>query len=63
MDDFELPQPKSGERWIELGVGEGWWRVTTVKNGKVGLTGPGPCRSYQEILLEDFIREWEPFNL
>lgn len=51
-------QPKSRERWRMVGTASDWG-VTTVKDGRVGLSGPGPCRSYQEIPLDDFMREWE----
>lgn len=58
MED-DTVEPKVGERWIELGVGEDPWRVIKLKNGKVGLSGPGMCHSYQEIDLETLLREWE----
>ncbi len=25
----------------------------------VGVTGPGPCRAYQYIPVEEFLRDWE----
>lgn len=60
---METLQPQVGQRWIELGMGEPDWRIVKVKDNKVGLSGPGPCRSYQEIELEQFVKEWEPRKL
>lgn len=25
---------------------------------RVGLSGPGPCRSYRQVDLDEFLREW-----
>ncbi len=62
MDDvFELPTPVIGERWIESGVGEASWVVVKIdiNNNKVGLSGPGPFRSYHTVPYSEFVVEWE----
>lgn len=64
MDDLELPQPVVGQRWIEMGVGEASWVIVKIDISKnqVGLSGPGPLRSYHVIPYTEFVIEWEPWK-
>ena len=55
---------------VEVLAGQQWrrkdervpWTVTRVDGtGRVvGLTGPGPCRSYRSVSFATFSDEWEP---
>jgi hypothetical protein len=58
-----VEDPKVGERWIELGAEESYWRITKITDTMVSLTGPGPCRAYQDVLYEYFLKEWERYTL
>lgn len=48
----------TGEIWRHKGDTSDWM-VVSVCTTHVGLTGPGPCRSYQEVELEDFLDKFQ----
>lgn len=57
---------RSETRWKPRGAHVGtFWTVVSVSPGtdqdeaQVGLTGPGPCRGYRSIALDEFLRDWE----
>ena len=53
----------TGEVWRPKGDGDSphatWMVVSISENGLIGLSGPGPCRSYKTMLDEEFLRDWE----
>lgn len=58
----------TGQRWYERDGGSeaSAWRVCAVRLGlptaaggdTVSLSGPGPCRAYQVVALDVFLRDW-----
>ena len=51
---------KEGEGWRRKGESS-LWRIVSVDNVNevVGLSGPGPCRSYQEVSWLELELSWE----
>jgi hypothetical protein len=56
----------TGSQWRPIeGDDRSYWTVVSVfpgsdtKEACVGLTGPGPCRSYKSVPLTLFLQEWK----
>ena len=47
----------TGQRWALKGSGVSW-RVVSVSMTHIGLSGPGPLRSYQSVTVDDLEKEW-----
>jgi hypothetical protein len=52
----------TGQKWLEKIDGSpssSWVVVSLSETGLVGLSGPGPCRSYQTIQDDVLLKDWE----
>ena len=52
----------TGQNWAEKREDElsCSWRVVSIsEDGLVGLSGPGPCRSYKTIQDDVLLSDWE----
>jgi hypothetical protein len=47
----------SGQRWRRTETGM-TWKVVSVSTTHIGLSGPGPCRSYQTVTIDELEAEW-----
>ena len=52
----------TGQKWAPKKDGEpssSWGVVSISEDGLVGLSGPGPCRSYQTVQDDVLLKDWE----
>lgn len=50
----------TGQNWREKATKSATWHVVSIsEGGLIGLSGPGPCRSYRTVQDEEFLRDWE----
>lgn len=48
------------EQWrLKISINKIPWRIVSIENGVVGLSGPGPARSMIYVTEEDLRDEWE----
>lgn len=56
----EQPNVSLGQRWKLKGeAGYLSWKVVSYKEGLVGISGPGPARSYRSLPVDEFIKTYE----
>ena len=52
---------KTGESWKPKDQDAYYTVVAIATDGSyIGLSGPGPCRGYTEVPVEEFLSGWEP---
>jgi len=61
----------TGELWVDK---EYWekslgnppfsasWKVVSITSEQVGLSGPGPCRSYKVELIDEFFKNYRKLS-
>jgi len=60
MPDNKTTVVATGQRWKLAIPKSAVWRVVSVSiSGEVGLSGPGPMRSYKQVTLDELERLWE----
>jgi len=47
----------SGQRWRRAETGM-TWRIVSVSTTHIGLSGPGLCRSYQTVTIDELESGW-----
>lgn len=47
-----------GQRWKPKGEHVTWY-VATISLDKIGMSGPGPCRSMHYVDVDELLRDWE----
>lgn len=57
MEPQEVPQIVFRDKWCPK-TGGPYWRIASITENSVGLTGPASCRSYKVITIKMLLDNW-----
>ena len=54
-----MDEPRMGAKVHDVREDGSTWRIVSVEEDEIGLSGPGPCRSMRYVDQEEFEEFWE----